>query len=147
MKYPYATVSGMVLVNICGKSFYVFSTDIGDCVAIEKLRNSFPSSPINSMVPSTTKFETKWVSEKGDTRRIVLVNLVGVLSVFSRLREKCFFEELQTLLNVSISDRSMFGPFTSFADLRKKEKHKAFVKELVEMCDEIHCSSYPCPQS
>lgn len=84
------------------------------------------------------------------TRRAKLISLEAVLFMAAKMRAYDFYAELSSLISpVRFKDFENLVALSgeSISALRKKEKHEAFVKELVELCDEIHCSSYPCPHS
>ena len=84
------------------------------------------------------------------TRRAKLLSLEAVLFMAAKMRAYDFYAELSSLISpVRFRDFENLVALSgeALSALRKKEKHEAFVKELVELCDEIHCSSYPCPQS
>lgn len=83
----------------------IFSED-GTFIPVRELREAFPKSPITAMVPNETKAELKWVAPEGDTRRMVLVSLAGVLSVFSRIRDKYFFRDAITKFVVSVDQKA-----------------------------------------
>lgn len=91
---------------IGGICFTLFFSEEGVFIPVRELREAFPKSPITTMVPNEVKAELKWIAPEGDTRRMVLVSLAGVLSVFSRIRDKCFFRDAITKFNVSVDPKT-----------------------------------------
>lgn len=93
----------MFIGGIC---FTLIFSEKETFIPIRELREAIPKSPITSMVPNEVKAEMKWVAPEGDTRRMVLVSLAGVLSVFSRIRDKYFFYDAITKFRVSVDPKA-----------------------------------------